>query len=157
MWCTLSCSDPFHLYLYAWVLEIYQVKVLHPTLAEMTDMDILWVHWLEVDWKHQAGWKVKRLYHIRFVPSHEEGAFGFLDLKDVICGVHLIPGFNNGYIICSPKDPISKWDYAQAKNWKTYYVNQWVYSLWSCMELWTHTHSPRGQVCWPWHVHALPR
>ena len=120
----LSQGDPTHPYVYAQVLGIYRVTVLHPGLAELTNMDVLWVHWFELDRKHQAGWKAKRLYHIQFVPSHEEGAFGFLDPADVIRGVHLIPSFNNGYIVDSLEDLISKWVYASPDNWKNYYVNQ---------------------------------
>ena len=120
----LSHGDPTHPYVYAQVLGIYRVTVLHPSLAELTNMDILWVHWFELDRKHRAGWKAKRLYRIQFVPSHEEGAFGFLDPADVIPGVHLIPGFNNGYIVDSLEDLISKWVYASPDNWKNYYVNQ---------------------------------
>ena len=120
----LSRSDPSHPYLYARVLGIFRVKVLHPSLETLMSMDILWVRWLEIDQKHRAGWKAKRLYRVQFVPCHEDGAFGFLDPADVIRGVHLIPGFNNGYIVHSPEDPISKWDYAPSNNWQNYYVNQ---------------------------------
>ena len=120
----LSRSGSSHPYLYARVLGIYRVRVLHPSLAELMDMDVLWVRWLEVDRRHRAGWKAKRLYRVRFVPSHEEGAFGFLDPMDVIRGAHLIPGFNNDYIVDSSEDPISQWDYAPEVNWKNYYVNQ---------------------------------
>ena len=121
---TLSRGDPSHPYLYARVLGIFQVKVLHPSLENVTNMDILWVHWLEIDQTHRAGWKAKRLYRVQFVPCDEDGAFGFLNPADVIRGVHLIPSFNNGYIVQSPDHPISKWDYVLADNWKNYYVNQ---------------------------------
>jgi hypothetical protein len=120
----LSHGDPSHPYLYARVLGIFRVKVLHPNLETMKNMDVLWVRWLEIDQKHRAGWKAKRLYRVQFVPPHEEGAFGFLDPTDVIRGVHLIPGFNNGHVVHLPGDSISKWDYAPAKNWQNYYVNQ---------------------------------
>jgi hypothetical protein len=89
-------------------------------------MDVLWVCWLEIDQKHQAGWKAKRLYRVQFVPCHKEGAFGFLDPADVICGIHLIPGFNNGHTIQSPEDLVSKWDDTAVNSWKNYYINQWV-------------------------------
>ena len=120
----LSHGDPHHPYVYARILEIYRVKVLHPTMAELTDMDVLWVRWLEIDRKHRAGWKAKRLYRVQFIPNHEEGAFGFLDPEDVIRGAHLIPGFDHGHIEDSLEDLISKWDYAPANNWRYYYVNQ---------------------------------
>ena len=58
----LSHGDPSHPYVYAQVLGIYRVKVLHPTMATPTSMDLLWVRWFEIDQTHQAGWKAKRLY-----------------------------------------------------------------------------------------------
>ena len=118
----LSHGDPTHPYLYARVLGIYRIKVLHPNLTELTTMNVLWVRWLEVDQKYRAGWKAKRLHRVQFVPSHEEGAFGFLDPVDVIRGVHLIPAFKNAHIVNS--HGASKWDYAPESNWKQYYVNQ---------------------------------
>ena len=92
------------------------------------DMDVLWVHWLEIDWEHQVGWKAKWLYRVQFVPCHEEGTFGFLDPTDVIRSVHLIPGFNNSHFVPSSEGSVSKWDNAPANSWKNYYVNQWVVS-----------------------------
>jgi len=121
----LSRGDSFHPYTYARVLGIYQVRVLHPGLAEPTNMDVLWVRWLEVDRGHRAGWKAKRLYRVKFVPSNEEGAFGFLDPADVIRGTHLIPGFNHGHVMdLLMSGRISKWDYVPPNNWSHHYVNQ---------------------------------
>jgi len=120
----LSHGDPSHPYIYARVLGIYRVKVLHPTMTELMDMDVLWVRWLNINQKHRAGWKAKRLYRVQFIPNHKEGAFGFLDPEDVIRGVHLIPGFNHGYMEDSLDGSISMWDYAPADNWQYYYVNQ---------------------------------
>ena len=117
----LSHNDPSHPYVYARVLGIYRVKVLHPVMTEMTDMDVLWVRWLEVDHRYRAGWRAKRLYRVQFIPKHKEGAFGFLDPEDVIRGAHLIPGFARGRM----ENPFaSKWDYPPAEDWQRYYVNQ---------------------------------
>lgn len=120
----LSRGDPHHPYVYARVLGIYRVKVFHPSMNEMKDMDVLWVHWLEVDQKYRAGWKAKQLYRIRFVPNDDEGAFGFLDPEDVIRGSHLIPGFNHQYVVHPSEDFASKWDCPPDDNWCYYYVNQ---------------------------------
>ena len=80
----LSRGNPSHPYMYARVLAIYRIKVLHPTMTTPTNMDVLWVRWLQIDQTHQAGWKAKRLYRVQFVPSLEDGAFGFLDPNDII-------------------------------------------------------------------------
>ena len=117
-------QDPFHPYIYARVLGIYRVKALHHSMAHPTEMDVLWVRWLAVDKKHKAGWKAKRLYKVRFLPNLDEGAFGFLDPDDVIRGVHLIPGFDEGLVEGDPGTPTSEWDQKAARNWRGYYVNQ---------------------------------
>ena len=120
----LSRGNPSHPYMYARVLAIYRIKVLHPTMTTPTNMDVLWVRWLQIDQTHQAGWKAKRLYRVQFVPSLEDGAFGFLDPNDIIRGVHLIPCFDKGLIVGLLLALVSKWDYAPKANWKHYYVNQ---------------------------------
>ena len=120
----LSHDDPSHPYVYARVLGVYRVKVLHPTMAAPTSMDVLWVHWLQIDHTYQAGWKAKRLYRVKFVPNLEEGAFGFLNPNDVIRGAHLIPGFSKGFIVNLLAASISRWDYPSKANWKYFYVNQ---------------------------------
>jgi hypothetical protein len=120
----LSRGDPSHPYMYARVLGICRFKVLHPTMATPTTMDVLWVHWLQIDRTHRAGWKAKRLYRVQFVPSLEDDAFGFLDPDDVIRGAHLIPCFDKGLIVNLPRTSVSQWDYPPEANWKFYYVNQ---------------------------------
>jgi len=118
--------DPFHPYVYARVLAIYRVKVLHHSMTHPTNMDVLWVRWFKIDRRHKAGWKAKRLYKIRFVPNPDEGAFGFIDPNDIIRGIHLIPGFVDGLVKSSPEDAKSKWDYVPTRNWCSYYVNQYA-------------------------------
>jgi hypothetical protein len=120
----LSHGDSSHPYVYARVLGIYRVKVLHPVMAAPTKMDVLWVRWLRIDHTNRAGWKAKRLYRVQFIPSLEDDAFGFLDPDNIIRGAHLIPCFNKELIADPPAASISKWDYAPENNWKYYYVNQ---------------------------------
>jgi len=120
----LSRGDPSHPYVYARVLGIYRVKVLHPTMATPTSMDVLWVHWFQIDKTHQAGWKAKRLYRVQLIPNLEDSAFGFLDPDDVVRGAHLIPCFGKGLIVDLLIAAISKWDCSRSANWQYYYVNQ---------------------------------
>ena len=42
---------------------------------------------------HFGGWKSKRLHQIGFIDGDNPFAFGFLDLAEVICGIHLILAF----------------------------------------------------------------
>ena len=117
-------TDGVHPYVYARVLGIFRLNVLHgPTMVEETKMDVLWVRWFKIDETHRAGWKAKRLYRIKFIPSLEDGAFGFLDPNDVIRGAHPVPGFHFGNRHPSSCDPASIWDREEFE-WETYYVNQ---------------------------------
>ena len=121
---TLS-QDRVHPYAYAQVLGIYRLYVLHgPTMVDETQMDVLWVRWFKIDETHRAGWKAKRLYRIKFIPSLDDGAFGFLDPEDVVRGSHLIPGFHHEHRVPSPGDPASVWDREKGSDWRTSYVNQ---------------------------------
>lgn len=120
---TLS-QDGTHPYAYARVLGIYRLEVLHgPTMSDTVSMDVLWVHWFEIDKTHRAGWKAKRLYRIKFIPSLKDSAFGFLDPEDIVRGTHLIPGFHHEHRVHSSDDPASIWD-CKESDWKNYYVNQ---------------------------------
>ena len=71
----------------------------------------------------QGRWLKKCLHGVSFIPLDEPGAFGFLDLAQVIRGVHLIPNFPQGQtgnrlppsIVHSADDDNEDWD--------SYYVN----------------------------------
>jgi hypothetical protein len=118
-------SDGVHPYVYAQVLGIFRLNVLHgPTMVDEAKMDVLWVRWFKIDETHRAGWKAKRLYRIKFIPSLEDGAFGFLDPNDVIRGAHVIPGFHYGNRHPSLCDPASIWDLEEESDWEAYYINQ---------------------------------
>jgi len=118
-------QDGVHPYAYAQVLGIYRLYILHgPTMVDEAKADVLWVRWFKINKTHRAGWKAKRLYRIKFVPSLEDGAFGFLDPEDIIRGTHLIAGFHHGHRSPSLNNPTSVWDHEKEYNWKTYYVNQ---------------------------------
>ena len=120
---TLSQDDD-HPYAYAQVLGIFKVDVLHGlTMLDEVRMDVMWVRWFKIDETHQAGWKAKRLYRLKFIPPLEDGAFGFLDPDEVVRGSHLIPGFILGHRKPSPTTPASEWD-PKESDWEAYYINQ---------------------------------
>lgn len=121
---TLS-QDGTHPYAYAQVLGIFKLDVLHgPTMADELRMDVLWVRWFRIDNAHQAGWKAKRLYRLKFLPPLDSDAFGFLDPDDIIRGSHLIPGFALGLRGLLLADLASVWDPKKEFDWEAYYVNQ---------------------------------
>lgn len=60
-------------------------------------MDILFIHWFQMDLNYLAEWDTKRLYHLQFFERDcLADTFGFLDLDLIVQGVHLIPGFGYG-------------------------------------------------------------
>jgi hypothetical protein len=59
-------------------------------------MEFLWVRWFDRDISYAAGWQAKRLHQLSFFPCDHPSAFGFIDPKDIVRGVHLIPSFGLG-------------------------------------------------------------
>jgi len=116
-------DESAHPYWYARIIGIFHVDVRHtgPDSRSMDtqSMEFLWVRWFGYDIHHCAGWATRRLHRVGFIPSDDVGAFGFLDPKDVIRGVHLIPAFAHGRtdellplsIARQPKDHDRDWVY----------------------------------------------
>ena len=97
---TVERNTGQHKFLYAHVLGVYHVNVVY-TRPGMRDYeaccaDFLWVRWYEVVDPMALGWKIRGLDHIHFPRMDEEDAFGFIDLKDVLCGCHILPRFAAG-------------------------------------------------------------
>lgn len=92
-------------------------------------VELLWVRWFGRDMEYEGGWKSKRLDRLGYVPSDDDGAFGFIDPSWVIRGVHLTPAFSEGrmenYL---PKTSIAS-DNHELGDWENYYVNRWVLLL----------------------------
>src|ERR1700723_3293694 len=59
-------------------------------------MELVWVRWFEQDLGYMSGRKAKRLHRLNFLSSSDPSAFGFIDPKNIVRGVHLIPGFAHG-------------------------------------------------------------
>ena len=118
-------QEETHPYTYAKVLGIFRLNVLHgPTMSDEVSMNVLWVCWFKIDETHRAGWKAKRLYRLKFIPSLDDSAFGFLNPDDVVRGSHLILGFVLGYRSLSGNQIASIWDSEKKSDWDAYYVNQ---------------------------------
>jgi hypothetical protein len=93
--------------------------------VEPQQMEFLFVRWFGRDLEHRGGWNAKRLHRIGFVDGHDEAAFGFLDPKEVIRGVHLIPAFHYG----RTRDLLPPSRFARPardndEDWQLFYVNQ---------------------------------
>jgi hypothetical protein len=89
-----------HRFLYARVLGIFHANVIY-TGTGMLDysprkLEFLWVRWFQYDGSHSVVWEDRRLDCVRFPPMASEGAFGFVDPRDVLRGCHVMPRFAQG-------------------------------------------------------------
>ena len=67
-------------------------------LGPPSRMDVLFVRWFGFDSPDgHSGWHAQQLHKVGFLPDTDEHgpAFGFLDPKEVIWMVHLIPDFSS--------------------------------------------------------------
>jgi hypothetical protein len=120
----LSPHNDKHPYQYARALSIYHGYVYHPSLGEeSTAVDFVFVRWYERDSTYPAGWVHRHLHRLAFVPE-SEGCFGFLDPREIIRAVHLIPAFSAGrtrdYLAASP---IARPSSDEDEDWTYFYVN----------------------------------
>ena len=61
---------------------------------------MLFVQWFRLDSTFAGGFATKHLYRLEFVPADDacSDAFGFVDPKDVVRGIHLMPCFKQGHM-----------------------------------------------------------
>ncbi|KAF8145027.1 hypothetical protein K438DRAFT_1735667 [Mycena galopus ATCC 62051] len=91
--------DTSHPFLYARILGIFHVDVVHniPGATTVpTSIEVLWAHRFRIDTSYRAGFKAKRLHRLQFIPGDDPLAFDLLNPDEVIRGVHLIPAFAHG-------------------------------------------------------------
>ena len=117
-----------HPFLCARVLGIYHANVVY-TGEGMLDykarrMEFLWVRWFEYDGVTSMRWEDLRLDSVHFPSLAAEGAFGFVDPRDVLRGCHIIPAFSKGR---RHTDEVSISRIAhEGKDWIRYHVNRCV-------------------------------
>lgn len=92
-------------YWYARVIGVFHAYVQHTSpnahSKETQKMDFLWVQWYIRNWdgSYRAGWKARQLPRVSYIePQDGLSMFGFLDPNLVVCGVHIIPGFEHDYV-----------------------------------------------------------
>ncbi|KAG0691971.1 hypothetical protein DFH29DRAFT_818501 [Suillus ampliporus] len=121
-----------HPYWYARIIGAFHALVYYcdpagnPSSYDPVQVDFAWVRWFGRDLSHHSGWKAKRLHRLGFIPSEDPGAFVFIDPKNIIRGIHLIPAFAFGHtseylspsIIRHPSDNDEDWTY--------FYLNMFV-------------------------------
>ena len=119
-----------HPYWYARIIGIFHTNVRHvgPTskCSDPQKTEFLWVRWLSRDTGYQTGWNTCRLHHVKFT---DHNSFGFLNPKEVIHGVHLLPAFAYGWTSGFLAPSIARQPSEEHEDWKYYYVNMYVNSL----------------------------
>ena len=116
-----------HPFYYAHIIGIFHADVMY-TGADSKDfqachMEFLWVCWFE-KLEQPSGWQQSSLDILKFVPMGAPGAFGFINLDDVLRACHLIPRFCTGRL-CLDGTSVSR-IVGDVDDWKNYYVNRWV-------------------------------
>jgi hypothetical protein len=123
-----STNDDFP-YQFGRIIGIFHAMVLYNgtglQLSEPQHMEFLFVRWFTIDQRYRGGWKSKRLHWIRFVNGDDDTAFGFLDPREVIRGVHLIPAFQHGQTsdLLPPSKIARPLGSDNDEDWKYFYVN----------------------------------
>jgi hypothetical protein len=122
-------EDP-HPYWYGRILGAFHALVRHvgpdSVSTDVRRMDFLWIRWFGRDLGHRAGWAAKRLHRLGFMDSEDPGAFGFLDPKEVIRGVHLMPAFAFGRTSELLAPSIARQPREKDKDWRFYYINSYA-------------------------------
>ena len=74
-----------------------------------------------------GGWDRKRLHSVVFIPEDDPTAFSFLDPKQVIRSVHLIPTFARGHTSERLGLSIAHQPTENDEDWEGYYINMYVF------------------------------
>jgi hypothetical protein len=127
-------SRSSHPFLYARVLGIYHVNVIYTGEGSLDytarRVEFLWVRWFKYDDNRSVDWSDLTIDRIRFPPMTDEGAFGFVDPKDVLRACHIIPAFARGK--AHPDGIGLSMLSHDAEDWSRYYANRYVqFYLWS--------------------------
>jgi hypothetical protein len=103
----LACPDDLeananHPFLYARVLGIFHVNVVYagPGMLNYVPRRVyfLWVWWFQYFGRTSVTWHNYGLDSLCYPPMASDGAFGFVDPRDVLRGFHPIPNFAKGMV-----------------------------------------------------------
>lgn len=130
--------DRIHPYRYGRILGVYHAIVRHTGPRSRSGgfpqkIEFLWIRWFQDASPDSicSGLSRKRLHAITFVAEDDPhtSAFGFLDPKQVIRGVHLLPAFNHGKTRTLLRVSIARLPSDNDEDWFYYYVNRYVSSI----------------------------
>ncbi|THH12931.1 hypothetical protein EUX98_g9774 [Antrodiella citrinella] len=125
-------SSDRHPYWYARVIAIFHAYVRYDghTLTAKTQqsneyqrMEFIWLRWFGRDLESPGGFETRRLHLVGFVGQNDTAAFGFLDPKEIIRGVHLIPAGAYGRTkeLLAPSQ-LARREEDKDEDWERYYV-----------------------------------
>ncbi|KAF8155662.1 hypothetical protein B0H34DRAFT_859991 [Crassisporium funariophilum] len=127
---TLSRNDESgHPFEYARVIGIFHLDAVYNKdgASDVPETyDVLWVLWYRRDTSYRAGFEKKHLHRVKFVPSDNPGAFGFLNPDEVIRAAHLIPAFYHGATESLLKGLSVARGEGKVDDWRYFYVNLFV-------------------------------
>ncbi|ETW76921.1 hypothetical protein HETIRDRAFT_422272 [Heterobasidion irregulare TC 32-1] len=123
----LSDKDCDNITIYVHVIGIFHCMVHHHGhSSEPKQMDFLWVCWFSLDTNAPGGWDCKQLHSVAFIPEDDLAMFGFLDPKQIIRSVHVIPAFACGHISEQLRPSIAQQPAKNDEDWERYYINMFV-------------------------------
>jgi hypothetical protein len=119
-----------HPYWYARVIGIFHFNVRHvgpdSKSSDTQRMDVLWVRWFGRDLSAPGGFEARRLHRVGFLDSEDPAAFGFLDPKEVVRAVHMIPGFAHGRTSDLLGPSIARHRDEKDEDWRYHYIGMCV-------------------------------
>ncbi|THH23278.1 hypothetical protein EUX98_g7896 [Antrodiella citrinella] len=120
-----------HPYWYARVIAIFHAYVRFdgsrtPDMQQQDEyqrMEFVWIRWFGRDLETPGGFETRRLHLVGFIGENDTAAFGFLDPKEIIRGVHLIPAGAYGRTreLLAPS-PLARRDEDEDEDWVRFYV-----------------------------------
>jgi len=123
-----STASSNHHFWYCRVLGLYHVNVVYTGSGMLNHVPrrfyFLWVRWFDYVGRRSLTWRDCNLDSIRFPPTSNQDAFGFVDPRDVLRGCHVIPAFVDGKV---HRDGVGiSRCAADSQDWCRYYVNRYA-------------------------------
>ncbi|KAF7291339.1 hypothetical protein MIND_01278400 [Mycena indigotica] len=88
-----------HPFSYARVIGVWHCEVQYCEFGQLTPAKtvcLLFARHFRLDKTFKGGFKRRRLHHIKFVPEHDDNAYGFINPDEVIREAHLVPAYAHG-------------------------------------------------------------
>ena len=121
-------AEDQHPFWYARVLGVFHVNVIRKGhFKKPRRTEFLWVRWFGRDVSTNTGFSSRRLHRVGFIDGNDSAPFGFVNPKDVIRAVHLIPAYSYGRTQDILPPSICRQYWEKDSDWALYYVNMLVF------------------------------